>query len=696
MSTFDVSLVLTAHREGELLRRTLLSLSHAARHARSQGITVEFVATLDRADEPTRHVVREFERDAFDGWTTLEVDHGSPGPSRNSGVKAVRGRYIYIGHGDDLVSVNSFAAMFWLAEHAGPEHLIYHQYMCAFGVRYHWFEHFPLDTVMSLAFLEQHPYTSSTFAPRAIFEAVPFTDFDGSSGYAHEDWHFNAECVARGYRILVAPGTIRFHRQRPGSRFDRANTHSTGQIPPSTLFEPQTWVRVTRDAYERLAALGATHSCAHQGVNSGAPDRAPLKDFIRAANSIEPGIDPWVLRGSIYANNLGDLAAGLAYHEICQIIGRQRFDEVFLMPFIAAGGAERYVGDVMHALYQMRPTSPMLMLLGQPLVGGSYIDRVPPNATVLELANDWPLLTMEQCQLIALKLIQSVAPQARLHLRAAPICEGFYRRFKSILRSHPTVFYRFGDIVEVDRTALLARPGGFNFVADHVKELALIVADNKTIIERDRGRIAVCAKKWRWLPARQSPGVTVAEAVARTATPKGRLLWASRLDRQKRPELLPRIASKLNRLAPEMHIDVFGGTVVDAFSLGSLAGLSNLSYRGAYDGFAALDYGAYDAFVYTSVWDGMPNVVLEAIAIGLPVIAPDVGGIGEIIIDGESGLLLPSLTNNDEMAAAYAAAIVRLANDAALRAKLVASALRRLADRHSPAAFAKAAHDIFA
>jgi glycosyltransferase involved in cell wall biosynthesis len=696
MNTFDVSLVLAAYREGALLRSTLLSLCEAARHARSEGITIELVAALDRADEPTRQVVREFGSDKFDGWTVLEVDHGSPGATRNSGVKAARGRYIYISNGDDLVSFNSFAAMFSLAERAGPAHLIYHQYMYGFGSRYRWFEHFPLDTVTPLAFLEQHPYTSSTFAPRAVFETVPFTNFDGSSGYAYEDWHFNAECVARGYRILIAGDTIRFFRQHRGGRFELANSHATGQIPPSTLFEPHTWVRVTRDAYERFATLGATRSRAREGAGSGAPDRAPLDEFIRAAKAIDPGIDPWVMRGSTYASNLADLAPGLAYHEICQIIGCQRFDEVFLMPFIATGGAERYVGHVMQALYEIRPTARMLMLLGEPLAGGSYIDRVPPNVTVLELANDWPQLSMEQRHLIVLKLIQSVAPQARLHLRLATICEGFYGKFKSILRSHPTVFYRFGDIVEGDRTAPLARPGGFNFVADHVKELALIVADNKTIIERDWKRIAVCAKKWRWLPARQSPGVSVAEAVARTATPKGRLLWASRLDRQKRPELLRRIANRLNRLAPDMQIDVFGSAVLDTFDLGSLAGLANLSYRGAYDGFAALDHGAYDAFVYTSVWDGMPNVVLEAIAMGLPVIAPDVGGIAEIIIDGESGLLLPSLTNDDEMAAAYTAAIIRLANDAALRAKLVAGALRLLADRHTPAAFAKSVQAIFA
>lgn len=173
------------------------------------------------------------------------------------------------------------------------------------------------------------------------------------------------------------------------------------------------------------------------------------------------------------------------------------------------------------------------------------------------------------------------------------------------------------------------------------------------------------------------------------------MLWASRLDREKRPDLLPRIANHLALLAPDMRIDIFGSAVLGAFDPRCLAGLPNLVYRGSFEGFASLDHSAYDAFVYTTAYGGMPNVVLEAIAAGLPVIAPDVGGIGEIIVGGESGLLLPALSGTEEMAAAYADAVARLADDPALRARLATGALRRLERRHAPAAFAEAARAIF-
>jgi len=50
---------------------------------------------------------------------------------------------------------------------------------------------------------------------------------------------------------------------------------------------------------------------------------------------------------------------------------------------------------------------------------------------------------------------------------------------------------------------------------------------------------------------------------------------------------------------------------------------------------------ALDLVVSSSQWEGMPNVIMEAMAAGKPVVATAVGGTPELVVPGETGLLVP-------------------------------------------------------
>jgi glycosyltransferase involved in cell wall biosynthesis len=83
-----------------------------------------------------------------------------------------------------------------------------------------------------------------------------------------------------------------------------------------------------------------------------------------------------------------------------------------------------------------------------------------------------------------------------------------------------------------------------------------------------------------------------------------------------------------------------------------------------------------DVVVIPSRREGLPLVVLEAMALSRSIVATAVGGIPEVIQDGVNGLLVPP-----EDPAAIARAVVRLLRDPELRARLGAAAAAAVEER---------------
>ena len=83
-------------------------------------------------------------------------------------------------------------------------------------------------------------------------------------------------------------------------------------------------------------------------------------------------------------------------------------------------------------------------------------------------------------------------------------------------------------------------------------------------------------------------------------------------------------------------------------------------------------YREADAYVHVALTEGMPGVICEAMANGLPIVATDVGGVAAATGDGEAALLVPA---GD--AQALASALLRLKGDPGLRRELASAGLER-------------------
>jgi len=101
-------------------------------------------------------------------------------------------------------------------------------------------------------------------------------------------------------------------------------------------------------------------------------------------------------------------------------------------------------------------------------------------------------------------------------------------------------------------------------------------------------------------------------------------------------------------------------------------------------------YAAADVFVLPSHSEGSPNVLLEAMATNLPIVATDVGGVAEIVENNDSALLVPP---NDPQA--MAEAIERVLGDQDLARRLTTRSAALISSEFTPEKYVRALLKIY-
>ena len=244
-------------------------------------------------------------------------------------------------------------------------------------------------------------------------------------------------------------------------------------------------------------------------------------------------------------------------------------------------------------------------------------------------------------------------------MRAGSVCEG-----PGVARCVPCATTHYGPIVgPVTAAATAAMRPWKSHAIDHVVSVSRAVADGNRIASGPRTSI---------IPNFIPDGAVLPAAPDAAAPPmmaqKGFLLFVGDLSNEKGVQTLLRAYELLGPERPRLIL--VGRRMADTPT--RLPDGAEIHLEWPHEEVLAALRLCLSA-IFPSVWpDPCPTAVLEAMASGCPVVTTSVGGIVDMIIDGESGLLVPP---GDERG--LAAAMGRVLADSALRSRLGKAAQER-------------------
>jgi glycosyltransferase involved in cell wall biosynthesis len=158
-----------------------------------------------------------------------------------------------------------------------------------------------------------------------------------------------------------------------------------------------------------------------------------------------------------------------------------------------------------------------------------------------------------------------------------------------------------------------------------------------------------------------------------------RILWAGRFDSQKRPNLLIEVIRKLEK-DNNIRFDIYGKNVLNRNDYQQqFKKFKNVTLHSPFSTWRDLETEKFDMFLYTSAFDGMPNIVLEALSKGLVVNSFNIGGINEIIENGVNGFLV----NEEEGIKGIIKNIYKLKDDRKLKISFFENTKVKLEKNHS-------------
>lgn len=717
---FDLTVIVTAYNEGQLIYKTLSSINWARLFAEQRGLKIELIVILNRADKVTTNYVKRSAK-KFRINRLLNRQFTSVGPARNLGAKLAKASIVSICDGDDLYSENWFYESYKLAKKNRKS--IYHpEFMLAFGHNRYLYK-LPNHTEVQLSdLIINHCWSSIITASRQLFLTTSYYSTPLDSGFGFEDWYFNLEAIVKGYSHNIVTGTIRFYRAEQPTAANESFIRHAAALPPSNFFLSEVYLTknsaLTRELSEpsrpkfrgplkllkilqKLFIKPVFNNLKIEHRNKITHVTIKLKQFfshplneqekslvsqpvhkqlmtlpksIRQEAGRQSEFEPqlWIYdfehieHRNYHKTNypLAQLYAALINNWPIN----KKYTHILIAPRLALGGSEYVIIELVKIL-QSKFKAKILLVLTQPS-SGEWLDRLPKRVDFVKIDK---LLSnfSETVQRDALFRVLIQHQPNSITIFNDPVGRSIFNRYAKQLFKFSKLF-TFDYLNWRDSGGFLRGYGREQLpnIQDYIEH---VFTDNNTQTKYLTNYLGCANSKVVTLNTPVKTPTLVNKLFNHSSNS---VLWAARLDKQKRLDILYNIALALGHY----NFFVYGRPVLESDQqlIANLAKLPNVKLMGTYNNLNDLAVRQYCCFLHTADFEGIPVSLLQFMAAGLPIVCSVVGGVGEIINQKRGWPI-----NKHEQITDYVEAIKEISNKPQKAAQKIIAAKKYVKENHS-------------
>lgn len=557
-------------------------------------------------------------------------------------------------------------------------------------------------------------YQSQIFVSSSIFEKIKYTPGDGR--YRYEDYHILIEMIASGYDISVAPSTmILYRRKLTGSLLTSSNLNRRLCLAPSRFFSPRVFSSLNHRNFEEMQELSAQldapvitnrqsednadqyikihhssiknvllygkrllietiRSAKHIGrsrKNQKRLNTRELKELnlerlskagfnqemfndIKKLNKIEPlatydtagFINLLPIYTAIQSSGLNDI-----YYRLCSLPDIEQTTDLLLIPHLTRGGADNAMVELCQALSEH---DRRVLVIGTNAGDKNlWRDRLNelPGVAFLERDEYFPLdqISDKDLEIMLLRMIQNWPKLERLTVMNSGVGYNLINEWYDEIKRHTRIIihdwcYGINDCGLTFETTILSK------VYRYIDYLITDGGGYKKQLMEING----------WDGQKIKPiALPIAPVeIKQDYTIKHHIMYAGRFSAQKRLDLI--LASHRELEERGIQLDIYGSPdqddkLYDGKDMKLVEQINNAHYLGTFNGFRELPIDQVDMLILPTQFEGLPNIVLEALKSNLFVIAGKCGSLPEVIKDGKNGFLVDDNGN----AKAYLEAILK-------------------------------------